>query len=139
MSYILKDWAKHLIRRFDRDTVKRVADTEFGDAQFSVVANAWYWEKIEATVVYEMDVMWDVFYNDQRQFFEDYLVEECWYSRLVAEESDDWIDKWMKENAYEVLPKEFTDIYYNDKELEEIYAEECKNWDAETENKARYE
>lgn len=32
-------------------------------------------------------------YRTDRKNFEDFLVEECWYSRTIAENCDDWRDE----------------------------------------------
>ena len=40
-------------------------------------------------------------YSNLRKYFTDFLVEECWYSRITAEESDDWRDEWCKKEYKE--------------------------------------
>ena len=42
-----------------------------------------------------------------RDRFEDFLVDECWYSTYVAEESDDWRDEWIDEE-YAIYMQDFT-------------------------------
>ena len=52
-----------------------------------------------------------------RDRFEDYLVDECWYSTYVAEESDDWRDEWIEE--YAIYCEWFTNEHKREHHLEE--------------------
>lgn len=50
------------------------------------------------------------FINDTdnlRDQFEDYLVDECWYSTFVAQESDDWREERI-DNEYAIYMESFT-------------------------------
>lgn len=53
-----------------------------------------------------------------RDRFEDYLVDECWYSTYVAEESDDWWNDRVDEE-YEIYCQWFTNEHKREHHLQE--------------------
>lgn len=61
------------------------------------------------------------FINDTdnlRDQFEDYLVDECWYSTFVAQESDDWREERI-DNEYAIYMEWFTNEHKREHYLQE--------------------
>lgn len=80
---------KELKARFDKVRIKEYYDlTKPKDTVDGIIDDLNYRAKI--------DKFYEENYDTLRKDFEDYLVEEADYPRLVAEESNDWFAEWLE-------------------------------------------